>query len=153
MHHQVRQNHFQLGMDIPTGNKVYLMVVAMIMFFSSCQNKSLATVESFIGIKLKDKVSFESKSEQWNDFNGNGHKVMIYKINEGQLQSIVEESRKMGFKEYNTNNENDYFSKSTLAPFITESNGLYKTQEENNEVHTVLIDMTNGKVYYLLVIW
>lgn len=149
---QVQPNHFQLGMDTLTGNKFYL-IVAIMMFFSSCQDKSVSTMESFIGMKLKDKISFDSKSEQWNDFNGNGHKIMIYKVKEGQLELIAKESREKGFKDYDTNNENDYFSKSTLATFIENSNGLYKTKEENNEVHTVLIDMTNGKIFHLLIIW
>lgn len=152
MLHQVQPNHFQLGMDTLTDNKIYL-IVAIMMFFSSCQNKSVTIMESFTGMKLKDKISFDSKSEQWNDFNGNGHKVMIYKVKEGQLESIAKESRKKGFKDYDTNEENNHFSKSTLAPFIENSSGLYKTKEENNEIHTVLIDMTNGKIFYLLIIW
>jgi hypothetical protein len=139
-------------MDTLADNRIFL-ILAFMLFFSACQNKSVTIMESFIGMKLKDKISFDSKSEQWNDFNGNGHKVLIYNIKEGHLKSIAKESRERGFLNYDTNEENNHFSKSTLSPFIENSIGLYKTKEVKNEIHTVLIDMTNGKIFYLLTIW
>ncbi len=125
-----------------------LIIVAILMFFTSCNNSKITEIETFSNLDLKGKITFKEKAEKWNDFNGNGYKVMIYSIEDNNLSELLKISKEIGFKKYNTNLNNNEFTNSELKPYIGESTGLYKTKWKDNEIKTVIIDSTHRKLIY-----
>src|SRR5699024_2984928 len=57
---------------------IFLMLCPMFLF--SCKENHLSQAEKIFGYPLKGKVEYLSKNEKWNNFNGNGYKVEVYKI-------------------------------------------------------------------------
>lgn len=124
----------------------------MMLFFLSCNDRNVSSIEAIIGLDLRHKVSFEEKWEEWVDLNGNGQKIIVYKIEGHHLQTVIDEARKNGFEEYNYDDLDFSSNRKRLSTYIENSMGVYKTFLKNNEVKTVLIDSTHSKLVYQLIV-
>ena len=74
--------------------------------------------------------------------------VMIYTIEDNNLSELLKISKEVGFKEYNTNLNDNEFTNLELKPYLGKSTGLYKTKWKYNEIKTVIIDSTHSKLIY-----
>ncbi len=138
-------------MGIRIGKNNFLIIIILLLIGTSC-NPTISDMENIVGMKLKDKISFQKKEEQWIPFNGDGYKIMIYKIKENELKTIIEKSKENGFDCYEADSL-DNFSNSYIYPFIEHSKGYYKIICIEDEIKTVFIDSTHSRLIYYLVIW
>lgn len=129
-------------------DKAYIKLTFIIFFYLliGCGNNSITKIERFCGFKVGENLILIEKQENWNEFNGDGYKYKVYKV-ERLIDSIDEKAIENGFKKFNSNIENP-FSKSEFNSQTKNSIGFYKTQWEEQKTTTVVIDTINQKIIY-----
>lgn len=95
---------------------------------------------------LLNKVKFENKKEFWNDFNGNGFKILIFRFSDVDYFTVFYNSKK--FEKFDFNDVDNPFSNSEITEFILGGHGFYKTIRNKQESVTVIIDLKNRKLIY-----
>ena len=130
-------------MDILKGN---LVILILLFSLSGCKRYDTDEIEKFFNLPLKDNLEFVTVDEQWNDFNGDGEKVVLFKIDKTEAKKLYIIAKAQGFKEINTNSATENFTKRELK--YINGNVLYKTHFKENEVRTLVIDSLNGKVTF-----
>ena|SRR5690554_542268 len=124
----------------------FITALIISFMFASCTNNHLSDAEKIVGYSLKGKVEFLNKDEKWNDFNGNGYRVEVYKI----LQSSYFKERytKEDFKSFDFKNIDNPLNNTDYSEFITNGAGFYKTVWIEDDIETVVIDTVNNKFLY-----
>ncbi|PKL80003.1 MAG: hypothetical protein CVV25_06005 [Ignavibacteriae bacterium HGW-Ignavibacteriae-4] len=134
-------------------DKFKLIFITSFLILVGCSNPNIKRIESISGIKLEEYLTKIEVIEQWNDFNGNGNKIIIYKIEKEKVNFITNSLTLKGFNTFNMNNDStDLFSNSELAPFLKNSEGVYKDNWFQNEFTTIIIDTVNKKLIYFFTI-
>jgi hypothetical protein len=131
---------------------IIFLSYACVLLFLSCQNKSVENIEKILGCSVEKKIVFDEKKEQWNDFNGDGYKIMTYTIKEHHFRSIVNTIESKGFNKYDGRCD-ESLSKSEVYPIVKSGAGFYKRRNVNDEVETLFIDTINKKMIYHYVTW
>lgn len=130
-------------MDTLKGN---LAILILLFSLSGCKRYNTDEIEKYFNLPLNENLEFVTIDEQWNDFNGDGEKVVLFKTDKEQAQKLYDIAKSQGFKEVNTNSATENFTKRELKHI--NGNVLYKTLFIENEVMTLVIDTLNGKVSY-----
>lgn len=121
-------------------------LIFSLLFFGCGNNHDIKEAEKIIGFKLSSKVKFEKKKEHWNDFNGNGFKILIYGFSDVNYFTVLNNSKK--FNEFDFSNTDNPFSNSEVTEFIKGGQGFYKSINNEQESKSVIIDLENKKVIY-----
>lgn len=134
-------------MDTQIGKLIFF---AFLIFLFGCSNPDIKKIESLTGLRINKQISKQDEIHQWNDFNGNGHKIIVYKINDKYIKEVYDSLSNRGFQPYTQNKDKsgEVFSNSEIAPYIKNSNGLFKTEWIEDEITTIVIDSTNSKLIY-----
>lgn len=135
-----------------TGRHKSIFIMACALLFLSCQNKSIENIEKIIGCSVEKKIVFDKKTEQWNDFNGDGGKIMTYTIKEHHFRSIVNTIESRGFNKYDGRYD-ESFRKSEVYPNIKSGAGFYKCRNIDDVIEILFIDTINKKMIYHYVTW
>lgn len=136
-------------MDFLKDNILKFLILPLF-FISGCFNPQIERIEIITGLDLSEYLTKQDERNQWNDFNGDGYKVILYKIDNYIIEELVASARNKKFKYYD---EDDYESSSFLSnskftTLLNNSKGFYKTIWGNNEIETVIIDTTDNKLIY-----
>lgn len=109
----------------------------------------MTKMESITGVHLSNLLEKQDEVNQWNDFNGNGYKIVTYSIEKERVLEVFNTCKLKGFSAFEVNQDSSaLYSNTELLPFIKNSNGIYKTEWIENEITTVVIDTTNNKLFY-----
>lgn len=109
----------------------------------------MTKMESITGVQLSNLLEKQDEVNQWNDFNGNGFKIVTYSIEKERVLEVFTTCKSKGFTAFGGNEDSSaLYSNTELLPFIENSNGIYKTEWIENEITTVVIDTTNNKLFY-----
>lgn len=128
---------------------IRLSVLLLLLYFVSCNNPEMTKMESVTGIQLSNCLKKQDEVYQWNDFNGNGYKIVTYSIENEKVIDVFNTSKSNGFIAFGVNQDNSaLYSNTELLPFIKNSNGIYITEWIENEITTIVIDTTNNKLFY-----
>lgn len=130
-------------MDTLIGN---IAILIFLFSLSACKQYNTDEIEKYFNLTLSENLDFVTVDEQWNDFNGNGEKVVLFNINKEQVQKLYVLAKSQGFKEVNIDSVTEKFTKIELKHIS--GNVIYKTIFIENEVRTLVIDTLNGKVSY-----
>lgn len=114
--------------------------------FSSCTNNHLSDAEKIVGYSLKGKVEFLNKDEKWNDFNGNGYRVEVYKILDTTY--FINKPIKEGFKSFDFNKTDNPLNNTDYSEFIENGAGVYKTVWIGDDIKIIVVDTVNNKFLY-----
>lgn len=130
-------------MDTLKGN---LVILFLLFCLPGCKRYDVDEIEKYFNLPLKDNLEFVKVDEQWNDFNGDGEKVVLFTLGKVEAQKLYLRAKKEGFKEVCTRTSPENFTKRELK--YIGGNVLYKTLFIENEIRTLVIDTLNCKVTY-----
>lgn len=111
-----------------------------------CKRYDIDELEKLFNLPLKNKLEFVTVDEQWNDFNGDGEKVVLFKIDKTEAKKLYAIAKAQGFKEINTNSTIENFTERELK--YINGHVLYKTHYKEDEARRLVIDSLNAKVTY-----
>jgi hypothetical protein len=120
------------------------------MFLLGCSSHDVKETEKMIGFAVPGKIKYEKKIEQWDNFHGDGFKVIVYKIKD--LDYFIQHIKVDKFNEIDFNDPNNPFAKSEIVPFVTNGKGFYISVLTDQEDKSVVIDLTNQKLIYYLIL-
>ena len=123
----------------------YLLISIVLIFFA-CSSDKTKEIEDYSGIDLQNKITFVKDTSHWNNFNGNGFKVLIYEIKNDNLNEIIQSAKQLKYK--NLKSYDSEFSNFDITPYIKASQGLFKTEWLDNEIKTIVLDTVNSKLIY-----
>lgn len=126
--------------------KSKLLFVCTLAFVMGCVEPELKRIKKLTGLDLQTKILKEKEINQWGDFKGDGHKLILYNITNQYMNEIIDSVSNRGFKQLNKTSET--FSNTVLEPFIGNSDGFHKTQWLDNEIITIVIDTSRNKLIY-----
>ena len=115
-------------------------------FLSGCDNHDIKEAEKLSGLNLNNKVKFEKKKEQWNNFNGNGFKILVYNITD--INYFNNHKNNKNITEFDFCDRNNPFANSEITEFINNGKGYYYSFFSEQESKILVVDMKNGKMIY-----
>ena len=120
------------------------------MFTVGCAGSSVKYVENSSGLKLKGKINLEKKTEHWNEFNGNGYRLMVYKVDSIYLNQISMDAKALNFIDYDISEGVNPFGDLLVDTILNMGNGSYKITWNDNEITIIVVDQKNMKIicYY-----
>lgn len=125
-----------------------IYILSLLTFLFGCKRYNTSELEDFFHLPLSDKIEFLKVDEQWNDFNGDGEKVVVFKIKSKEINAILKSARENDFKVTNIDIDEKIFTARQLKYIKGEV--LYKTIHKPNETNTVAIDSLNGILTYFV---
>jgi hypothetical protein len=125
-------------------NKILILLTSI--FFAGCCYNFEKEIEKMIGFSVSGKIKYETKTEQWDGFQGNGFRVIVYKIKD--LNYFIQHIKVDKFNEVDFNNPNNPFAKSEILPFVINGKGFYVSVYTDQKYELVIIDLTNQKLIY-----
>ena len=76
--------------------KSILFMVLLSAIACNGNTNKLNLIDSLTGIKISNQLTFLQEKEEWNDFNGDGYRNCIYKINDEYCSLLLEKLKKEG---------------------------------------------------------
>jgi hypothetical protein len=129
-------------------DKILMLFVSISLF--GCISHDVKEAEKMVGFAVSKQIKYETKTEYWNDFNGEGFKIIVYKIK--NLDYFIQHIKTDKFNEFDFNDTNNPFAKSEIAAFITNGKGYYITlSKEQVYYKAVVIDLFNKQLIYYYV--
>ncbi|TAM92958.1 MAG: hypothetical protein EPN39_21210 [Chitinophagaceae bacterium] len=86
-----------------------------------------------------------SKSEHWNNFNGDGYRVEVYKILDPEY---FKRKFNDNFKVFDFRKKDNPLKNTNYSEYIENGAGFYKSLWNKDEIKTVVIDTVNNKFLY-----
>lgn len=125
-------------------------LILILMFTVGCAGSSVKYVENSSGLKLKGKINLEKKTEHWNEFNGNGYRLMVYKVDSIYLNQISMDAKALNFIDYDISEGVNPFGDLLVDTILNMGNGSYKITWNDNEITIIVVDQKNMKIicYY-----
>lgn len=111
--------------------------------FVSCRD-SMTMIKDTFDIELQKSVEYYSEQEQWNDFNGDGYRIVIYDVKDGhelEVQSLMESKGAIYMKNY----LNSELKECVLSDSVYI---LEKDLINDDELRRLLYDPTQKKIIY-----
>jgi len=138
-------------MDIQTDKIVGLLIILLLT--CGCSNQNIGYMENSYELDLKRKVSIEQKHECWNEFNGNGYKLIQYKIKANYLEQITENAMLLEFEDFDMSKGKNPFNGLKVDTLLRCRKGFYKSIWKDDEISIVAIDPTAEiLVFYFAII-
>ena len=125
--------------------KIFFLTFLM---FLSCNDSNLTSkIESIFDLEVSKSIKYVSKKEEWNEFNGDGYRIVNYIVEDGYNWEIQLLMKTKGA----VYRSRDYFVCSELENVIISDSVLYLTKEKLGESHILLYDSTQKTfVYFFL---
>lgn len=139
--------------------KALSIFVLYIFLFTSCTNSEIKDIENFSELDLKNKMTYNTRYDEWQSFTGDGCAVILYNIKSEYQPVIYSEIKANGWTSFGEENEEyPYSSDFKLQKYKIEKNqywkkGFYKRVDLNNEIHSIIIDTTNNTLLYYYVFY
>lgn len=108
--------------------KTFAIIVLMSFLGISCTNP-ISEMEKLVGMPMKEALTPIAEEEQWNEFNGDGYKIKVYRVKRDYLKRYYTAFESKGFNEYDPAS----WKQSEMYRHIKGSHGLYKRFTNNNE--------------------
>lgn len=129
---------------------ILLICTAFLTLFVSCNYVTpVGEVEDMLGVKLKGKIKYIEKQEQWM-FGGDGYKIETFKVKDSLNISRI--MREKGHH-YNSEYVEHHFANSELYPFIKQTTGFYIVDKQNNVEKYLFYNEEGGKLIYYIEIF
>jgi hypothetical protein len=125
-------------------NKILMLLVSMFLF--GCSSHNVKEIEKMIGFAVYGKIKYETKTEQWDNFHGDGFKVIVYKIKD--LDYFIQHIKADKFNKFDFNDPNNPLVDWDVMPFITNGKGFYISVFTDREYRLIVIDLINQKLIY-----
>jgi hypothetical protein len=122
-----------------------ILFLSILLSLAACSRYDFEDLDNSFNVNLRNKVKFVKVDEQWSD-NGDGEKVVVFKLNKSYAKEIFNDAETHGFKLVNINKERENFTKRELKYIGGEV--LYKTIFKGDEVKTLTIDTLQGKIIF-----
>gem|GEM_PF-3742810 len=123
--------------------KIFFLTFLM---FLSCNDSNLTSkIESIFDLEVSKSIKYVSKKEEWNEFNGDGYRIVNYIVEDGYNWEIQLSMKTKGA----VYRSRDYFVCSELENVIISDSVLYLTKEKLGESHILLYDSTQKTFVYL----
>jgi hypothetical protein len=114
--------------------------------FLSCNDSNLTSkIESIFDLEVSKSIKYVSKKEEWNEFNGDGYRIVNYIVEDGYNWEIQLSMKTKGA----VYRSRDYFVCSELENVIISDSVLYLAKEKLGESHILLYDSTQKTFVYL----
>ena len=136
-------NHFRKNIFNLFGLSILLSI-----FLGSCARHNIEDIELICNFKVASKINYYSTFEHWNDFNGDGIKIITFNIISDDMSYFKQNGEKENFKIFNMLEKDCPFKDSVLAPYLSDGTGIYKSIFGKNEEKTVIIDLKNKVFLY-----
>lgn len=118
--------------------KSILFMVLLSAIACNGNTNKLNLIDSLTGIKISNQLTFLQDKEEWNDFNGDGYRICIYKINDEYCSLLLEKLKKRGFMS---------FSEEHIDTIFNGRTGIYKSyQVDDDEIYTIYVDSANNEL-------
>ena len=123
--------------------KIFFLTFLM---FLSCNDSNLTSkIESIFDLEVSKSIKYVSKKEEWNEFNGDGYRIVNYIVEDGYNWEIQLSMKTKGA----VYRSRDYFVCSELENAIISDSVLYLAKEKLGESHILLYDSTQKTFVYL----
>lgn len=124
--------------------KKTLLLLFLSLFLNSCSDADLKSIQANFGISI-DNISDEYlEKEQWNDFNGDGYRMVVYCVDKQKESALLNDMKSKGgifIKKGSTFNP-------FLEKYITSDSVMCLSKDNANETHELVFDTNNSKLYY-----
>ena len=129
--------------------RVFICAAFLALFVSCNYVTPVGEVEDMLGAKLKGKIKYIEKQEQWM-FGGDGYKIETFKVMDSLNISNI-----MSIKghHYDSKYVENHYANSELYPFIKQTTGFYIVDTQNNVLKQLFYDEKGGKLVYSIVIF
>ena len=128
---------------------IFLCAAFLALFVSCNYVTPVGEVEDMLGAKLKGKIKYIEKQEQWM-FGGDGYKIETFKVMDSI--NIANIMSKKGHH-YDSEYVEHHYANSDLYPFIKQTTGFYMVDSQNNVLKQLFYDEKGGKLVYSIVIF
>lgn len=128
---------------------IFLCAAFLALFVSCNYVTPVGEVEDMLGAKLKGKIKYIEKQEQWM-FGGDGYKIETFKVMDSiNIANIMSKKGHHYASEY----VEHHYANSELYPFIKQTTGFYMVDSQNNVLKQLFYDEKGGKLVYSIVIF
>ena len=127
----------------------FLCAVFLALFVSCNDVTPVGEVEDMLGAKLKGKIKYVGKQEQWM-FGGDGYKIETFKVMDSL--NIATIMSKKGLH-YDSDYVEHHYANSELYPFVKQTTGFYIVDSQDNVHKQLFYDEKGGKLVYYIVIF
>lgn len=118
----------------------------LLFIFSSCRRYNMERIEDTFSLTLNGKIKYENIEEQWNDFNGDGYKIIIFKIDNSEQAQLIDDAIKADFIKIPYEDLKSNFNTTELKYF--ECNVYTNTKYMTNQTERITIDSCNNLLIY-----
>lgn len=122
----------------------YINKLFILFLFSSCEDSNLSMIENTFDLEESISISYVSQKEKWNDFNGDGYRIVNCIVDDkynSEMQLLME-SKGGVYKSRN------FFVCSELENFIVSDSVLCLAKKKLGESHTLLFDSIQKTLIY-----
>ncbi len=129
---------------------IFLICTTFLILFASCNYVTpVGEVEDMLGVKLRGKIKYIEKQEQWM-FGGDGYKIETFYVKDSFNVAGIMSNKG---HHYDSEYVEHHYANSELYPFIKQTTGLYMVDSLNNVHKQLFYDENGGKLIYYLVIF
>lgn len=122
----------------------FFLELSIMLLFISCDNSKIETIKSKFDINLENVENYHIEESHWNDFNGDGFRIISYNVNKENKRNFSDIFKFRG----GIYNKKDFFSNSELEKYIESDSVLYLCKEYNDETHILLFEEKKSIVIY-----
>ena len=123
----------------------YLLIIALIF---SCENIT-DRIEEFSHFNIRHKFIIIHTEERWNNFNGNGYRLIIMRpLNKCYFEEIKIKAKNINYQDYCK----DKYNHLNISDCVRNTKGLCKEQWDKNEIRSIIVDTINEVLIYYHVI-
>ena len=121
-----------------------LLLLIFSLFLNSCSDANLQSIQANFGISIDDTFGKYIEKEQWNNFNGDGYRMVVYYVNKQKEHSLLNDMKSKGgiFIKRNCN------LNPLLKGYFTADSIMFLSKDSANETYELVFDNTNSKLYF-----
>jgi hypothetical protein len=122
------------------------LILFLVFIFSGCKRYNMERIEDIFSLTLNGKIKYEKIEEQWNDFNGDGYKIINFKIDKSEQAQLIDEAIKAGFVKIPYEDLKSNFNTAELK--YLECDVYTNTKYMTNQTERITIDSCNNLLIY-----
>lgn len=122
----------------------FLGKLSFTLLLISCDNSRIEIIKSEFDINLENVENYQIEKNHWNDFNGDGFRVILYNVNKENKRNLIDIFKFRG----GIYKWKDFFQNSELEKYIESDSVLYLCKEYNDETHILLFEEKKSIIVY-----
>lgn len=138
-----------------------IVIILFTLTFFSCTKYNINEIEKYSGLSLKNKIAYNNRIEEWDDFQGDGCAFLVFDINKAYKEDILNEVKNKKWSGFGTDPNNPNFSseidisqhREEISEYLYNAKGFFLREQTEKEIRNILVDTTNSRLIYYYILF